>query len=75
VVPVAPSSAPTLAYKIFVLTVLTYKLILKRDNLTRFCGKFLVLIDRSEVPTHKERVRLHLKFQFRVEFLDLRVSG
>jgi hypothetical protein len=34
---------------------------------------FLVSIDRSEVPTHKERVHLLLKFCFCVEFFDFRV--
>jgi hypothetical protein len=34
----------------------------------RFCRMFLVSLDRSEVPTHTERVRLLLKFRFRVKF-------
>jgi hypothetical protein len=29
---------------------------------------FLASFDRSEVPTHKERVHLILKFRLRVEF-------
>jgi hypothetical protein len=35
---------------------------------------FLVSIDRSEVPTHTKRVRLLLKFWFRVEFFDVRLG-
>jgi hypothetical protein len=35
-----------------------------------FFGSF----ERSEVPTHKERVQLLLKFRFREEFFDF-VSG
>jgi hypothetical protein len=36
---------------------------------------FLVSIDRSEIPTHTKRVRLLLKFRFRVEFFDFRGSA
>jgi hypothetical protein len=35
----------------------------------------LVSFYRSEVPTHTDRVRLLVKFRFRVEFLDFRVSA
>jgi hypothetical protein len=33
---------------------------------------FLVSVDRSEVPTHTEDVRLLLKLSFLVEFFDFR---
>jgi hypothetical protein len=33
---------------------------------------FLGSFDRSEVPAHKERAHLLLKFRFRVEFFDFR---
>jgi hypothetical protein len=36
---------------------------------------FLVSFNRSEVCKHAGRVRLLLKFRFRVEFFDLRVSA
>jgi hypothetical protein len=36
---------------------------------------FLVSFDRSEVPTHKERVHLLMKFRFRVEFFDFARLG
>jgi hypothetical protein len=45
-----------------------------RDSLTRFAQMFLVSIDRSEVPTPYGAIRLLLKFRFRVEFFDFRVS-
>jgi hypothetical protein len=35
---------------------------------------FFVSFDRAEVPTHKKRVHLLLKFRFYVEFFDFRVS-
>jgi hypothetical protein len=35
---------------------------------------FLVAFVTSEVPTHGKFVRLLLKFRFRVEFFDFRVS-
>jgi hypothetical protein len=36
---------------------------------------FFVSFDRFEVPTHNERGRLLLKFRFRVEFFDFRISA
>jgi hypothetical protein len=36
---------------------------------------FLIPFDRSEVSTHQERVLLLLKFRFRVEFFNFRVSA
>jgi hypothetical protein len=36
---------------------------------------FFVSFDTSEVPTHKELVRLLLKLCFCVEFFDFRVSA
>jgi hypothetical protein len=34
---------------------------------------FLVSFDRSDIPTHQERVLLLLKVRFRIEFFDFRV--
>jgi hypothetical protein len=41
----------------------------------RFRGMFLVSFDRDEVPTHKERVHLLLKFCYCVEFFNFLVSA
>jgi hypothetical protein len=38
-----------------------------------FVVRFLVSFKRSEVPTHKERIRLLLKLRFCVEFFDFLV--
>jgi hypothetical protein len=48
-----------------------FKRIVWRD----FVVYLLVSFDRSEVPTHKERVHLLLKYRFRVEIFDFRVSA
>jgi hypothetical protein len=45
------------------------KVIVSRDFVVFFCMSF----DRSEVPTHEERVHLLLKLRFRVECFDFRV--
>jgi hypothetical protein len=55
----------------FKITLKKFKGIVSRD----FVVCFLVSFDRSEVPTHKERAHLLLKFRFRVEIFDSRVSA
>jgi hypothetical protein len=46
----------------------TFKGIVSQD----IVGCFLVSFDSSEVPTHKERVHLLLKFCLCVEYFDFR---
>jgi hypothetical protein len=50
-----------------------FKRIVSRDFVV--CFLWYVSFDRSEVCTHAERVRLLLKFRFRVEFFDFHVSA
>jgi hypothetical protein len=49
----------------------SFKGIVSRD----FVVSFLVSFDRSEVPTHTERIYLLFIFRFRVEFFDFRFSA
>jgi hypothetical protein len=61
--------------EIFIALYALVKNIFKGIVSRNFLVCLLMSFDRCEVPTQKERVLLLLKFRFRVEFFDFRISA